>query len=223
MADPAPDTSHRERATRKSGWLLLNGGTLLFVCLFLPAMENCGDPLYPIEFVQHPFGWPLLLPYLLGLAAAGMAVKALFFPDKSARGWQVATLSLGLACFVAGTSLYTVMAVDEPGVFAIPVIPCCLFLPLALRALRRRSPLAWRSARALWIGAAVCVIHFGFFAVVDAIEGDHSSDDRLLFGLYLSLIASIALVVAGAWLERLVEQPPPADPPPLPPARIARG
>ncbi len=220
MDDAAPPPRVRLRPARKPRWLLLNGGTLLFLCLFLPALENCGEPLYPIELAPAPELWPLLLPYLFGLAAAAVAIQGLFFAGSTLRRWNIIAIVFGFLCYGGATLLYTVGMVGDPGVTAIPFVICVLLLRPALHGLRKGVVLPWQAARAIWIGGTACSVHFGLFVVMDLIEG--SEGDRVLYGMWLSLAASIALVVAGGMLEGRVEAPP-REPPPLPPARVAGG
>jgi len=212
----------RNRVTAKLRWLLFNAGTVLFVCMFLPAIENCGEPIYPVEFIQHPASWPLLFPYFLGLVAAVVAIKWLFFPGSSARRWQIATIVLAAGCYLGAIALYTLAVVEDPWIAAIPMALCYLLLIPAFRVFKRRAPLDWRFARAVWLGGVVCAIHFGLFVVM-GLTGPEEDGDSVLFGMWVSLAASLALAVAGVRLEQAGEQPPPPDPAPLPPARALKG
>ena len=221
-AAPSRTDASRDRATRGPSWLMMNAGTVLFLCVFLPALETCGDPIYPIEFIQHPFSWPLLLPYLLGLVAAVVAMKQLFFPTAVAHRWQSVTIVVGLLCYVAATLVYAVQVVYDPVNGTIPMLLCLVLVVPAVRVLSRRAELAWRCARAVGVGAAACVVYFGTFVGLFLIHEGDTDGDALRVGMWFSLGSALTLAMAARQWELQLDPPPPPVPPPLPPARARK-
>jgi hypothetical protein len=152
-------------------------GLLLFVCLFLPAVKGCNEPVYPLEMPMfwHPYGYGLVF----ALGAASLTV----------RGMRATAIALRVLAWltVAGAC---VLAIASPG---LGIVELALGLIL-LAVIGTKGHSERRIAATAIVLAAVSVLWFGLWA----------STAGALIGVYLTLVASIFLL-AGAllWLGEI--------------------
>lgn len=172
-------------------------GFVLFVCLVLPAVEVCGSPTYPLEV------WPLATPYLLGLL---VGILALVTSPRARAGLVLAVRGVVWAT-VAGWTLYLVgLAITERDDFVLPglVWVCVAGIMLWMFGRRRRDEAA--AVRVTIATAVVCCVWFGLFCF----------DPGALFGIYLSAVAAVGILIGGLeWRRELLRDHP------LPRARIS--
>jgi hypothetical protein len=167
-------------------------GLVLFVCLFLPAVEVCGSPTYPIEV------WPLATPYLLGLL---VGILALVTGPRAVAGLVLAVRAV-IWVTVVGWTVYLVgLAVTERDDFVLPGL-VWLFVGVSMVWMfgrGRRDEAA--AARVTIATAVVCCVWFGLFCF----------DPGSLFGIYLSATAAVGLLIGGLEWRREVQRdhPPP--------------
>ena len=172
------------------GWLAGStalSGFLLAICVFLPAVESCGKPVYPLEM---PLTYP---PYVFGLVTALVALV------RRTPRWLVAIHMIALAAVIllVGFAVHGI-AFEKSTVSFARAIPVGLFWPIALLAIRaywpRRAP-SWRVARATASAGALGLLWFALF-----------SGRNALYGIWLSLASSAMLLLAGVvrevWLAR---------------------
>lgn len=168
---------HAELGRRRHRRLTLPSGLLLFVCLFVPAVNGCNDTVYPLEM---PYFWH---PYLYGGAVAVAALA------RTVRGVRLATTLLRLLAFttLAGASLVSFLSVG------LGVIELMLgFVLLAIIGTRGHSEK--RLALTGIVMAVLSILWFGLWA----------GSAGALVGVYMSLGAAIFLL-AGAlfWLSEI--------------------
>ena len=150
-------------------------GLLLFICLFLPAVKGCGEPVYPLELPE------LIHPYLFGLVLAGGASVL------TIRGMRKTISALRLLAWltIAGAC---VLAVMVPGMAIIELV--LGFILLA--AIGQRGYSEKRAAITTIVVGLLSTLWFGAWAV---------SPDALI-GVYLSTLGSVGLLVGGlVWLS----------------------
>jgi hypothetical protein len=166
-----------EVGTRRHRGITGPAGLLLFVCLFLPAVKGCGQPVYPLEM---PMFWH---PYLYGLAlAVGTATVTL-------RGQRLLTVALRVLAFLALTG-GLVMTLVSPG---LGIVELVLWATL-VGVIGTRGHSERRLAVTAIIVASVSLLWFGLWA----------SSAGALVGVYLSLGASICLLVGAlVWLSEI--------------------
>ncbi|HET7506108.1 MAG TPA: hypothetical protein VFK02_34045 [Kofleriaceae bacterium] len=168
-----PGRTHRRVAALSGGV----SGIVLFACMFLPAVDSCGQPVRPYE--MPPF-WP---PYLYGLVFALIALAAR--PRALQRG--IAALRGLTALFVAG-SLVVIAIVPEIGIVELAL---ALALALILGVSRTTAP---RAAIAGIVVASVSAAWFGVWA----------GTEEACYGVYFSLASSLGLLAGSlVWLREL--------------------
>jgi hypothetical protein len=156
-------------------------GILLFACMFLPAVNACGQPLTPYEVP------PLAPPYLFGLAFAVIAIA------RTRRGLWFGVFALhALAMLVVIASIVIIPIVPELGIVEL-VIGTVLLVIFGWSG--TTEP---RVATAAVVVAVVSMLWFGLLA---------TTDDALP-GVYLSLASSAGLFAGGLlWLRELALRP----------------
>jgi hypothetical protein len=155
-------------------------GIVLFVCMFLPAVDACGTVM-PYEVP------PLLPPYLYGLVFALIALS------RTPRGMLRGIFALRLVTvlvIVAGAVVIPIA--PEVGVVEL-VLGVALLLIVGL--IRTTEP---RVAASALVVAAVAMLWFGLWCLT----GD------ALVGVYLSLASSTGLFAGTLlWLRELAARP----------------
>ncbi|HEX5064421.1 MAG TPA: hypothetical protein VFV99_33830 [Kofleriaceae bacterium] len=149
-------------------------GLLLFVCLFLPAVKSCGEPVYPLAM---PMFWH---PYIYGLVLALATVRG------TVRHVHYTVIALRILAWL------TVVGAALLGLFAAGVALVELFVgALLLAAVGRRGTSERRVAVTTVLVGALSLLWFGLWGI---------TPDAML-GVYLSVGASAGLLVGGlVWL-----------------------
>jgi hypothetical protein len=166
-----------ELGRRRHRRMTLPAGLLLFICLFLPAVDGCGQPVYPIE---TPYFWH---PYLYGGAVAIAALAA------TVRGVRMATLGLRILAWfaVAGGCLMTTFSVGFGAVET--VLGGALLAIIGTRGGSEK-----RIAVTAIVMSVLSLLWFGLWA----------GSAGALIGVYLSLGASIFLLAGSLfWLSEI--------------------
>jgi hypothetical protein len=149
-------------------------GLLLFVCVFLPAVKGCNEPVYPLTM---PMFWH---PYIYGLVLALGAATA------TVRGLHRTVVALRVVAWltIAGAS---VLATFSPAVAFVELIVGAVMLA----AIGRRGTSERRVAATGIAVGALSLLWFGLWA---------ATPDAMV-GVYVSAIASTGLLVGGlVWL-----------------------
>ena len=171
---------------------------MLASCFFLPAVRGCGgDPV-------HPYDVPgFTSPYAIGLLIALFAILALILRERVPVA--ISRIHTAICCLgVLATAVYfafgTVAEILDGWngwarlvPLAAPLAGCLALAALASLALRRNRSQGWREARATWTFGAATFLWLLQWAL------DRYS---LMFGWWLSVIASLMVVAGGALLER---------------------
>lgn len=175
MSEPQPPAPARRRTVLGiSGWML-------FVCLFLPTLRVCGDPMAPIQFPPT---------YGLYLGAIAVAVIGLSTVRRRRQAMFVVLLALWLTSIFAYLALWIGAAISTPAGFTLGLV----FIVLLILILRRAAPVRWGET-AVALG---CLIH-GLLAL--AWSALLAFDPDGMWGATVSLLASSLMVVAsGAYL-----------------------
>ena len=150
-------------------------GLLLFVCLFMPAVKGCGEPVYPFTMPE------LIHPYLFGiviaLGAAAVTVRGLRNTIRAMRA--LAWLTIAGAC---------VLAVVVPQLALVELVVGFVLLG----AIGRRGYSEKRAAITTMVVGVASLVWFALWAI---------SPDALI-GVYLSSLGSAGLMVGGlVWLS----------------------
>lgn len=162
---------------RRHRRLTMPSGALLFLCMFLPAVKGCSEPVYPLE---APVFWH---PYIYG------AVLAVAATATTMRGVQVATIALRVLaylCIAAG--LVLVMEWPEYGIVEL-LLGAILLGTIGVRGVTEK--------RVAITGIVVSVCSLLWFGLWSA------SKDALI-GVYISLGAAIFLLTGSLfWLSEI--------------------
>jgi hypothetical protein len=122
-------------------------GAVLFLCMFLPAVKGCGEPVYPVSM---PMFWH---PYLYGLVLAAGAATA------TVRGLRYTTLAVRILAWlsIVGAALLVAYA---PGIAVIELfIGACM-----LAAIGRRGGSERRLALTAILAGSLSLVWFGLWA-----------------------------------------------------------
>jgi hypothetical protein len=173
------DSTDGERPTSARRRLALPGGVVLALCIFLPALRVCGSPTYPIT--MPPF-WS---PYVLGALVAVMAIA------RTPRGLRATLIAVAVIYVLnlIGWGVVTMSTLEGA-----PIGLGMLVLAGAFIALTRRGELELRAAHATLLVGLACTPWFALLAF----------DPDGMWGAWVSLGASLALVIAGLEWRRQV-------------------
>jgi hypothetical protein len=162
---------------RRHRWFTAPSGLLLFVCLFLPAVDGCGTPVVPIEM---PYFWH---PYVYGLAFAVAAFAA------TARWARTTTIVLRVLAWLTVTG--GVLLMVESIMLGIVELTLGTIL---LAVIGARGHAERRSALTAIVVSVACTLWFGIW----------SGSSDAMCGVYISLTASIFLLAGSLlWLSEL--------------------
>jgi hypothetical protein len=149
-------------------------GLLLFVCMFLPAVKGCHEPVYPMAM---PMFWhPYIYGLVIALGTATVTVRHLHYTVLALR--IVAWLTIIGSAFLIAVAGSVALAELVVGV-------------LMLAAIGKRGCSERRVAVTTIALGAVSLLWFGLWVV---------TPDALV-GVYVSVLASGGLLVGGlVWL-----------------------
>lgn len=179
-------------------------GWLLFVCLFLPTLRVCGDPMAPLSFPPA---------YVVHLGALVLGVLAIQRVLAARRAWFSAWFTLWyltavgiLAAFIGSQS--------EPAGWVTAIVGLISSFVVTPAFHRQRL-----TPRAFWIGALLHGIASTAWYLLLA------TDDNGMWGAGIGLVAAAALALSGgaALVEHLGElrrEREKTEPAPLPTARV---
>lgn len=183
--------------------LVAGTGWLLFVCAFLPTLRVCSDPMAPYQFPPV---------YVVHLGAAVLAVIATVRALRTRRAWFTVWFLLWFATAITWAGLFLADASPAASVVLIAVgIVGSVFSALAFHRTKY-------TPRGMWIGG---IVHGALSTIWYVLL---SSDSGAVWGAFVGLGSSVALLVASALalsqhaaeLERRRER----EPAPLPTARV---
>ena len=185
----------RRSALGVSGWLL-------FVCLFLPTLRVCGDPMMPIQF-----------PPTYGVYLGGLLIGILGFAtlQRTRRNLFVGLSALYIASAFTFLALFMGGEISE----VVGLIAGVVLTGVLIISVRKMSGSPW-SERAISIG---CVIHamvsLGWSSLL-AFDKDGMWGAMVAVGAAsLMLFASIGYTISAAADARRA-----TEPIPLPTARV---
>ena len=195
MPRPADDEHRHARAARR---LVGLPGAVLFICLFMPAYRECGNPVTPLSMP------PLWGPYLGGLIAALVAI----IHHRHMRTTAVITLS-AIWALAAGAIVAGMLGAAAPQVGVVAAIAAFVMIVALCIAMARR---AWNAASvsSAITGHGLLSLCWGALLL---------SDRNHLYGATVTAIASAALVACGAAWMVVARRPPP--PPEIPRAQAS--
>ena len=174
-------------ATRRHRSVLGTAGILLFICMFMPAMRGCSNsPVIPLDVP------PFLPPYLFGLVFAAIALT------RSSHGLITGVIAVRFLATLVSFAGFVVFLVAP----SVGIVELTVGLVL-LTAIGIGGVSELRLAATATLIGALCVTWFGLWtASVDA-----------LYGVHLSLVSSMGLLVGGAlWVVEVLIQPAAAVP-----------
>lgn len=152
-------------------------GLLLFACMFLPAVEQCGSAVYPVEmpYVWHPYVYGLALAF----ATLGVTSRWIRLSSTVLRALAYLTLAGGGVLLVASAGV-------APAWLALGIV---LLAIIGVRGHSERRV----AATGIVIGVA-SLLWFGLWA----------GTATALVGVYVALAASIFLLAGSLlWLSEI--------------------
>ncbi len=173
----APRAYVLEVGPRRHRRMTLPSGLLLFVCMFLPAVKECGASVYPTEM---PVFWhPYVYGLALAIASCAMTVGAVRRAVTMMRVVAGLAIAGGAATLFASTGLGTVLL----------VLGGVLLAMIGVRGASER-----RIASTGIVVSVMCLLWFGLWA----------GSAGAMIGVYVSLAASIFLLAGSLlWLSEI--------------------
>ncbi|HEU0030739.1 MAG TPA: hypothetical protein VFQ53_08900 [Kofleriaceae bacterium] len=172
---------------RRHRYLTVPAGVVLFVCLFLPAVKGCSEPVYPIVVP------PVYPPYVLGLL---VTLTALARPSVVRKLVIASRVILWLTCIAAAFCLAGILVVEEPSSWMGYAVFAACVLVFVVTGWGERDELA--AARAALATGLLGVIWFGAWLL--------PRDEGVLFGMYVSFGSSLALLLGAAEWRREIHR-----------------
>ncbi|HEY5924249.1 MAG TPA: hypothetical protein VIV11_21375 [Kofleriaceae bacterium] len=149
-------------------------GLLLFVCLFLPAVKGCNEPVYPLAM---PMFWhPYIYGAVLALGSAALTVRHLHYTVVALRivAWLTIVGSAFLIAIAGGVALAEL------------IVGALLLAAIGRRGYSERRV----AATAIAIGV-ISLLWFGLWVTTP----------EAMVGVYVSALASAGVFVGGlVWL-----------------------
>ncbi len=131
-AEPAEPEEPEVRVRRRHRMFAVPSGLLLFVCMFLPITEQCGEAVYPYEAP------PACVPYVLGLVAAVRALMDPALRASAVRGARVLT-DLSIGFWALATAWFTAWTFDSHAMVGAPLSLACSAWLMVAAVLRHRD------------------------------------------------------------------------------------
>lgn len=170
------DTVSANAPARRRRPLIAGSGLLLFVCLFLPTLRVCNEPMAPYEFP---------LDYHVYLGSALLAVMALVRSVRAARVLYALWYAGWLATLTAIIAIILSELGGENAALILVLMGIVFTVHLGIAFYR-----AGYNERGMWIGG---IVHGVIALCWYILLGDGS--DRL-WGVYVGLAGSISLLVS---------------------------
>lgn len=178
-------------AKRQHRFLTVPSGLTLFVCMFLPAIQPCNKPVYPYEM---PPVWP---PYILGALAVGLALAWPGKPLQDRIGRMLtltAQIIVWLTCGAVGILSFGTMVMSAQ---LFPAVPLVVSVAIIFVVGRGPNSDEMSAARVVIATSLIGIAWFGVWLLAE--------DEELLYGMYVSAGASVALLVSGMeWRRELL-------------------
>jgi hypothetical protein len=169
------------RARTRHRLFTLPGGALLFVAMFLPAVQECGETRYPLETPQ------LLGPYVLGALLAFVTALPGRIREYGLRIFALLSL-LHYAVLGAALLVLTITDLDAAGTLAVVLVAGAVVLMVAKRA----TSVDERAASMALVQGIQWVLWFGMW---NLIEG-------ALVGMRVALAGAVVVTIgAVVWLR----------------------